>query len=130
MKTAAIPIQEVFKRTEKKYLLTKRQMETIQAVLAERMEADVYGKYSIYNIYFDTLDFRLIRTSIEKPVYKEKIRLRSYCIPSEEDKVFLELKKKSQGVVGKRRVTLTLEEAEKVSALWSLPGVCRLSDTT
>lgn len=113
MKTAAIQIQEVFKRTEKKYLLTKRQMETIQAALAERMEADVYGKYSIYNIYFDTSDFRLIRTSIEKPVYKEKIRLRSYCIPSEEDKVFLELKKKSQGVVGKRRVTLTFEEAEK-----------------
>lgn len=112
MNTAANPIQEVFKRTEKKYLLTRRQMEMLQAALADRMEPDVYEKYSIYNIYFDTPDFSLIRTSIEKPVYKEKIRLRSYCIPYADDSVFLELKKKSKGVVGKRRVTLTLKEAE------------------
>ncbi len=119
MKITAIPIQEVFKRTEKKYLLTRRQMEVLQAAMADRMEPDVYGKYSIYNIYFDTPDFSLIRTSIEKPVYKEKIRLRSYCAPHADDSVFLELKKKSEGVVGKRRVTLTLKEAERY-LLWRI----------
>ena len=111
MKTAN-QIQEVFKRTEKKYMLTKVQYEMFKTALTDQMEADVYGKYSIYNIYYDTPDFSLIRTSIEKPVYKEKIRLRSYGIPGKDDKVFLELKKKSRGVVGKRRVKLTLREAE------------------
>ncbi|MBA4701266.1 MAG: polyphosphate polymerase domain-containing protein [Ruminococcus sp.] len=111
--TTETQIQEIFKRYEKKYLLTCRQMEMLLGEIGDRAQADIYGKYSIYNIYFDTPDYRLIRTSIEKPIYKEKIRLRSYCIPAADETVYLELKKKSEGVVGKRRVLLTRREAEE-----------------
>lgn len=72
---------------------------------------DEYGMYPICSIYFDTDDYRLIRASLEKPVYKEKLRLRSYGAPSRmEDPVFLELKKKYKGVVYKRRVDMSLGE--------------------
>lgn len=111
--TKETQIQEIFERYEKKYLLTCRQMNALLVEIGDRVQADVYGKYSIYNIYFDTPDYRLIRTSIEKPIYKEKIRLRSYCIPAADDTVYLELKKKSRGVVGKRRVLLTRKAAEE-----------------
>ena len=51
--------------------------------------------YNIYNIYYDTDNSDVIRHSISKPYYKEKLRLRSYYIPNNSnDKVFLELKRK------------------------------------
>lgn len=103
--------QEIFKRYEKKYLLTRTQANELQQMWKERMCADEYGRYPICNIYYDTEDFQLIRTSIEKPVYKEKLRLRSYGVPRQEDAVFLELKKKYKGIVYKRRASLKLEEA-------------------
>ena len=46
------------------------------------------------NYYFDTDDFRLIRTSLDKPAYKEKLRLRSYRYAAKDDLIFAELKKK------------------------------------
>lgn len=106
-------IQEVFKRYEKKYLLTKEQYRGLMNRLGEKIVLDEYGEHTICNIYFDTPDYELIRTSIEKPVYKEKLRLRSYGIPKKGDTVFIELKKKFDGVVYKRRTPLTLIEAEQ-----------------
>ena len=41
----------------------------------------------------DTSDFYLIRKSLKRPIYKEKVRLRSYDIPSKNSNVFLEFKK-------------------------------------
>lgn len=77
------------------------------------IKADKYGITSICNIYFDTDNSELIRTSIEKPLYKEKLRLRSYGTPnSDESKVFLEIKKKFDGVVYKRRAAMTFRESE------------------
>ena len=76
------------------------------------LNIDEYGVTSICSIYFDTPDYRLIRNSLEKPVYKEKLRLRSYGTPAEGDKVFVELKKKYQGIVYKRRERMELSEAE------------------
>lgn len=70
-------------------------------------EKDAYGAYTICNIYYDTGDWRLIRKSLEKTVYKEKLRIRSYGVPTGDDKVFVELKKKYDGVVYKRRVAMT-----------------------
>lgn len=87
--------QTVFERVEKKYFVTEAQA----ARIAARLTPDVYGSYTIRNLYYDTADFALIRHSIEKPIYKEKLRLRSY---GGED-VFIELKKKYDGVVYKRR---------------------------
>lgn len=102
----------IFKRIEKKYMLTPVQYEKLLEVIEPYMAIDQYGLSKICNIYFDTENDELVRLSNEKPVYKEKLRLRSYGIPGPEDKVFLEIKKKCGGVVYKRRISLKLREAE------------------
>ena len=75
-----------FKRYELKFLLNDEQYNSILPVIHQYMNPDKYcvgGKeYGIYNIYYDTDDNYLIRTSLEKPYYKEKIRLRSYYSPA------------------------------------------------
>ncbi len=103
----------VFERVEKKYLLTKEKHDLLLADLKSHITTDKYGKYTICNIYYDTESYDLIRHSIEKPAYKEKLRLRSYGKPTKEDEVFLEIKKKYKGTVFKRRISLTLEEAQQ-----------------
>ena len=100
-----------FERTEKKYLLTPDQFDALSRMLAPKMTVDQYGAHTISNIYYDTGDYRLIRSSIEKPDYKEKLRVRSYKTPQANDKVFVELKKKCGGVVYKRRDQMTLSES-------------------
>lgn len=105
--------QEIFKRYEKKYRITTEQYQALVSYLVTKMKVDQYGKHTICNIYFDTPDYQLIRTSLDKPVYKEKIRLRSYGVPQDEDQVFLELKKKYDGVVYKRRAAMSLHDARK-----------------
>ena len=103
--------QFTFKRYEKKYLLTSAQYQTAAKALEEYMRADEYARSTICNVYYDTPDFALIRASIEQPVYKEKLRVRSYGTPSRDDKVFVEIKKKYDGVVYKRRVPMNDKEA-------------------
>ena len=105
--------QGIFQRYEKKYLLNRTQYQNLSRKLESHMREDQYGKSTICNIYYDTPDHRLIRESMEKPIYKEKLRLRSYGVPKKEDIVFVELKKKYKGVVYKRRVNMPLAEAEK-----------------
>lgn len=106
-------VNTVFQRYEKKYLLTASQYELFREVADEYMQVDEYGESTICNIYYDTPDYDLIRASIEGPVYKEKLRLRSYGIPKQGEPVFLEIKKKYKGIVYKRRIALPLEEAYK-----------------
>lgn len=103
--------QDVFQRYEKKYLLDRRQYAAIRRGLEVRMREDSYGLHPICNIYFDTENFSVIRHSLDKPAYKEKLRLRSYGVPGVRDAVFLELKKKFDGVVYKRRIQMPLTEA-------------------
>jgi len=106
-------ILDVFERYEIKYLLEEKQYQALRKQLNGLVQVDQYGKTTITNIYFDTPDRRLIRTSLEKPVYKEKLRLRSYGIPGPDTTVFVELKKKYKGVVYKRRVDMPLAEAHR-----------------
>ena len=101
----------VFKRYELKYMLTLEQKQRILEIMAPYMEADRYGRTTIRNVYLDTADYRLIRRSIEKPAYKEKLRIRSYAQASSDSTVFVELKKKYDGVVYKRRLPLSEREA-------------------
>lgn len=108
-----ITYQGTFERYEKKYLLNPVQYEIIKFKLMKWMEPDSYPESTICNIYYDTPDHRLIRRSLERPVYKEKLRLRSYGVPKDESPVFIELKKKYQGIVYKRRVDSTLDFAVK-----------------
>ncbi len=98
-------------RVEYKYILTKSQIEYLKDQLKEYMHVDKYGLTSILSLYFDTPDFRLIRTSLEKPKFKEKIRLRSYGLASPYSPVFLELKRKTNGIVYKRRIKTTVNIA-------------------
>ena len=107
-----VKYQGVFKRYEQKYLISETQYNALMLFLQDKTVPDQYGRSTICNIYFDTPDYRLIRASIAKPVYKEKLRLRSYGVPGYDDTVFVELKKKYKGVVYKRRVPMTLQEAE------------------
>ena len=104
----------VFKRYELKYLLTVDQKQRILEAISPYMERDRYGRTTIRNLYFDTEQYRLIRRSIEKPVYKEKLRIRSYAQATEESDVFVELKKKYERVVYKRRLALS----EKTAMAW------------
>ena len=104
--------QNIFKRYEKKYMLTPQQYRFLREHLQGRMKIDEYGLHTICSIYFDTDDYALIRASLQKPVYKEKLRLRSYGIPSSCDEtVFLELKKKYTVVI----VTHNMQQAARIS---------------
>ncbi len=103
--------QTVFKRYELKYMLTLEQKEMILDAMKQYMIPDKYGRSTIRNIYFDDDSYRLIRRSIERPAYKEKLRVRSYDLASSDSTVFVELKKKFEKVVYKRRLPLTEDDA-------------------
>ena len=104
----------VMKRYEMKYILSKEQMFYLKNSLCSHMKIDQYGKTSIASIYYDTPDYRIIRASIEKPEFKEKIRLRSYGLAKDNGHVYLEIKRKNQGIVYKRRI----ETNEKYASLF------------
>ncbi|MBO6206198.1 MAG: polyphosphate polymerase domain-containing protein [Lachnospiraceae bacterium] len=97
--------REVFQRKEIKYLLNEMQYRELTVFLEDMARIDEYGLSRINNIYYDTPDHRLVRTSMEKPLYKEKLRLRSYGTANDETNAFLEIKKKYAGVVYKRRIS-------------------------
>ncbi|MBO4962613.1 MAG: polyphosphate polymerase domain-containing protein [Clostridia bacterium] len=104
----------VFNRFELKYMVTPKQMEQVIALIGDRLSPDEYGETTIQSLYYDTDNYRLIRRSIERPTYKEKIRLRSYGLLKPGEKVFLELKKKAYSSVFKRRIRLTETEADNL----------------
>ncbi len=110
---------EVMKRAEKKYVINTDTYLKLLEIIKSCMELDPYNRgdefYTISNIYFDTRDNNLIRTSISKPKYKEKLRMRAYGVPTEFDKVYLEVKKKYKGIVNKRRTAFKLAEAYEFS---------------
>lgn len=107
-----------FKRYEKKFLITTAQLNELLPLFLEHMDLDDYckknenGKYTIYNIYYDTTNSDVIRECSNTRSYKEKLRLRSYYpVSSPEDKVFVELKKKESGVGNKRRIKIPYKDA-------------------
>ena len=101
---------KIFNRVEEKYLLNKKQKEKLLSMIKEHIKEDKFFKSEMYNIYFDNINNDLIINSIDKPLFKEKVRLRSYGIPKLDDYVFLEIKTKYKGVVGKRRIKVILKE--------------------
>ena len=105
--------QMIFKRYEMKYMLNRMQFEELKEEMEQYMIADEHGKSTICSLYFDTPTFLLIRRSLEKPVYKEKLRLRSYGVADADTIVFVELKKKYDSVVYKRRVGMKEADAER-----------------
>ena len=113
--------QATFKRRELKYILTREQQECIMAAMMPYMKGDPYGDTTIRNVYYDTDTYRLIRHSIEKPPYKEKLRLRSYRQADGDSEIFVELKKKYKGIVYKRRMLMP----EHMARLWLEEGEYR-----
>ena len=99
-------MQSIFKRYEKKYFITEKQQKVLRKTLPQYMIPDQYGEYLVQNLYYDTDNWDVIRTSIEKPAYKEKMRLRCYGEATGDSKFYLELKKKFKGVVYKRRIAI------------------------
>lgn len=116
---------EVFNRYEHKYFVTDDELQKILPIIDEHMTMDKYcinrSTYTISNLYFDTNDDILIRRSLSKPVYKEKLRLRAYGVPDNESMVFLEIKKKFKRCVNKRRTKLTLGEAYRFCETGMMP---------
>ena len=102
----------IFERSEIKYLVNDFQRAALLSAMKDFLEPDPHGESTICNVYYDTPDFRLIRHSLERPVYKEKLRIRSYGPAKPGQKIFLEMKKKFDGVVYKRRISLPLAQAE------------------
>ncbi len=103
--------KDVFERIETKFLVDDVQYAELMKRLEPMAAIDSYGKTSILNIYFDTPDYKLIERSLEKPVYKEKLRLRTYGIPEDDTNAFIEIKKKYKGVVYKRRISMAYSDA-------------------
>ena len=128
---------EIFNRYENKYLMDTNTFHRVVSVLEQHMTADThnpkrvdpktgasaYDYYTISNIYYDTADDFLIRNSLAKPLYKEKLRLRGYGVPHPGDTVFLEIKKKYEGLVNKRRTCLITGEAYRMLAKGRKPAV-------
>ena len=123
---------EVFNRREIKYMLTDDDKAALLDIIGDYMDADPFNKggktYSICNLYLDTPADELIRKSLEKPVFKEKIRLRSYGQVGMDDKVFLESKKKFNGVVNKRRTNFLLGDVYRYFEDGTIPQNAVASD--
>ena len=105
-------MQHIFKRYEKKYLISAEQAAIIETAISGTMTPDQYDSYWVQNLYFDTDNWDVIHTSMQKPFYKEKMRLRYYGILGESASryAFLELKKKYAGIVYKRRISVDVQE--------------------
>ena len=120
--------QAVFKRYEIKYMITAEQKTRILKAMEPYMEMDRFGRSTVRNIYYDTDDFVLARHSIAKPDFKEKLRVRSYAKADAESAVFVELKRKFDGIVYKRRVGLREADAMKWMAGSNDPAVIHGTD--
>ncbi len=107
-------IQLCFERYEKKYLINKEKQKQFLELISEYLKPDAYPEYEISNIYYDTFNRELIRASIEKPVFKEKLRVRSYGKVNDGDTVFIEMKRKYNGIVYKRRITAEIGEVNEI----------------
>ena len=119
----------VFQRYEIKYLLTREQKDAVLSAMAPHMEPDSFGRSTIRNLYYDTDNYRLVRRSLERPLYKEKLRVRSYCTAKPEDEVFIELKKKYNSIVYKRRTGIREKEAaDYLAGRLPAPKRCQITD--
>lgn len=102
-----------FQRREIKYLLDRKQVNELRNIMKNYMEADEFGFSTIYSIYYDTPNKRLIRAALEKPLYREKLRIRSYGRAKDDDIVYVEIKKKFKKVVYKRREKMKSYQAKE-----------------
>lgn len=116
-------MEENFARVETKYLLTLSQADQIEeSLIREGFERLSFGSPTVQSLYYDTADYALIRASLERPSYKEKLRLRAYGEAGHITNTFLEIKKKYRGVVYKRRTAMGLTQAAEALRTGLMPG--------
>jgi len=108
-------MQNIFRRCEKKYLITSEQGAALQRLIGCYTAIDRQGEYLIRDLYYDTANWDIISKSIEKPSYKEKLRLRLYGEYNSESQGFLEMKRRYDGIVYKRRIAFPLGELKNCS---------------
>lgn len=106
-----------FCRKEMKFLITEEQMHVLLKETAAYFDYDAFcpngSWYLIRNIYMDTEQNQLIHLSTMGPTYKEKVRIRKYgTYDDQKDSYYLEMKKKAEGIVFKRRVHFTKEDLD------------------
>ena len=115
-------MEESFARVETKYLLTLFQTAAMETGLMRLgFEKADFGSPRVQSLYYDTADHALIRASLERPAYKEKLRLRAYGVPGDLTQSFVEIKKKFDGVVYKRRTEMPLREATEALLRGRMP---------
>ena len=103
--------QSIFERVESKYVLNRTQYDQLMDRIINRLQEDLFPHSNISSIYFDTDDYRLARAALDKPAYREKLRLRSYGMKDDSSEVFMELKKKYLGVIYKRRRAMSYHDS-------------------
>jgi len=108
---STVSVMDTFRRTETKYVITERQAERLMDLAGPRLKEDLFFQYTVHNIYYDTWDSAMIIGCLEKPDYKEKLRLRCYGEPDDSSPVFLEIKKKYQDITVKRRIMMNEADA-------------------
>lgn len=107
-------MQSAFNRYEQKFLIPIDQIDHIKEQIGPYVTQDdnaSLSHYTICNIYYDTTNDEIIKRSVSKPMFKEKLRLRCYGEPKQGDIMFLEIKKKLNGFVNKRRTSISYEDA-------------------
>lgn len=114
-------LKHIFERKETKYIINKATFDDFFHELMTYMNVDEYGLHTIFSLYFDTDNYTFIQHSLTKPVYKEKFRVRSYGVPTEESLLFLEIKKKVSGIVYKRRVPIPYQDYKRWQETGDLP---------
>lgn len=102
--------ENIFNRVEQKYILSQDEKKKFIDKIKKHIIKDYYYDSLISNVYFDDSNNRLIINSLEKPLYKDKVRIRSYGIPTLDSNVFFEIKNKYKGIVGKRRIMIKLKD--------------------
>lgn len=105
--------QGVFQRIEKKYILDEEKYNALMEKLDGKLDHNEFPNSTILNIYLDNSNYDLAIKSIQKPVFKEKVRLRSYNVPNKDSTLYLEVKRKYKGVIGKRRIGITQSQYEE-----------------
>lgn len=116
-------ILEVFLRDEQKYYLNQEQYNKLIPIINQNLIKDNYYNERIYNLYFDNINNDFIINSLNKPLFKEKIRLRSYTIPQDDDNVFLEIKRKYDGLTSKRRIVMTYKDFNNYLVYGIIPNI-------
>ena len=121
--------QQIFRRKEQKYRVPAEELPALMKILQQYFRPDIYYEGTNCSLYYDTPDHRLITDSMEKPAFRQKLRMRSYGTSEREQPVFIELKKKYSGITYKRRESLSLAEAEALlKGDWRPEGRTRTLD--